>query len=509
MSAIFLLNKVGRAQGNILELLPGVDKFEYNEVTGIHRLFGNGGVNFIYQGNTMYCDSAHYWSKSAEVRAYGNVHIVKDNLNLYCDSLYYNGNTRKAKLWSNVRVRDQEYKILTDTLEYDSKKSVGIYRYGGRVESILRNEVLTSKVGYMYSETKNMFFSGKVLYNTPELSMKTDTLRYNYLKKTAYFFGPTKIVNTSKETGEVTKIYCENGWYNTEKEEANLKKNASIIKGNTLMKGNDLYSFSKKGLVIGKGNVFYKDTTQNMEFQGDYAYSSEQKKEAYLTGHAVISKIDKKDTLFIHADTLFSYKDSLGNMSRMTGYNKVKIFRKDLQAQCDSIIYDKVTGKMELYKDPILWVKSRTELKGDFIEIVFVSDSIIDKVNVKGNSTVVMEIDSGRYYNQIGGKDIIAHFSDNAIYRTDVKGNARTIFFPEDTENTDSTLVIKRLGMNRVFASDLRIDIDSNEVEGLSYIDKPDGVFYPMNQIKVEEQFIQGFKWLIAQRPKVWREILE
>jgi hypothetical protein len=63
--------------------------------------------------------------------------------------------------------------------------------------------------------------------------------------------------------------------------------------------------------------------------------------------------------------------------------------------------------------------------------------------------------------------------------------------------------------MNRVFASDLRIDIDSNEVEGLSYIDKPDGVFYPMNQIKVEEQFIQGFKWLIAQRPKVWREILE
>ena len=132
MSAIFLLNKVGRAQGNILELLPGVDKFEYNEVTGIHRLFGNGGVNFIYQGNTMYCDSAHYWSKSAEVRAYGNVHIVKDDLNLYCDSLYYNGNTRKAKLWSNVRVRDQEYKILTDTLEYDSKVSVRIlysYRY--------------------------------------------------------------------------------------------------------------------------------------------------------------------------------------------------------------------------------------------------------------------------------------------------------------------------------------------------------------------------------------------
>lgn len=508
-SAIFLLNQQGNAQGNILELLPGVDKFEYNEETGIHRLFGSGGVNFIYQGNTMYCDSAHYWSKTEEVRAYGSVHIVKEDLNLYCDSLYYNGNTRKAKLWSNVRVRDQEYKIITDTLEYDTKKSVGIYRYGGKVESILKNEVLTSRVGYMYSETKNMFFSGKVNYKTPELNIKTDTLRYNYSKKTTYFFGPTTIVNTAKDSKEVTHIYCENGWYNTENEEANLKKKASIVKGNTIMKGDDLYSYSKKGVVIGKGNVFYKDTTQNIEFNADYAYSSDQKRESFLTGHAIISKIDKKDTLFIHADTLFSYKDSLGNMSRMKGYYNVKVFRKDLQAKCDSIIYDKIKDKMELYKAPILWVKDKTELKGDFMEVLFTSDSIIDKVNVKGNSTVLLEIDSGKYYNQIGGKDIIAHFVNNDIYRTDVKGNARTIFFPEDNENTDTTVVIKRLGMNRIYASDLRLDIDSNEVQGVSYIDKPDGVFYPMDQIKVDEQFIQGFKWLISQRPKTWKEILE
>ena len=505
-SAIFLLNQNVFAQGNILELLPGVDKFEYNESTGIHRIFGDGGVNFIYQGNTMYCDSAHYWNASQEIRAYGNVHILKDGLNLYSDSLYYNGNTRKAKLWSNVRVRDQEYKIITDTLEYDTKKSVGIYRNGGRVESILKKEVLTSKVGYMYTGTKNMFFSGRVVYKSPELDMTTDSLRYNYAKKTTYFSGPTNITSKSKVSNEITKIYCENGWYNTVNEEASLKKKASIIKGSTVMKGNDLYS--NKGVVIGKGNVFYKDTTQNIEFRGEYAYSSDVKRESYLTGNALLLKIDKKDTLFVHADTLFSYKDSLGNFERMKGHNNVKFFRNEIQAKCDSIVYDKISGKMELFKEPILWVKGKTELKGDFMEILFKSDSIMDKVNIFGNSTVLMEIDSGKYYNQIGGKDIIAHFFNNDIYRTDVNGNARTLFYPEETKANDSIVVVKRLGMNRIYASDLRLDIDSNEIEGISYIDKPDGVFYPMDQIKKEEQFIKGFKWLMAIRPKSWKEIL-
>ena len=213
--------------------------------------------------------------------------------------------------------------------------------------------------------------------------------------------------------------------------------------------------------------------------------------------------------MFIHADTLFTLKDSLGNATEMKGYKNVKLFRKELQAKCDSLVYDKVIGKMELFKDPIVWVKTKTELKGDFIEVLFVSDTMIEKANVIGNSTVLFEIDSGRYYNQIGGKEIFTFFKNNDIYRTDVKGNARTISFPENTEKNDSTVVIKRLGMNRIYASDLRVYLDSNEVEGITYFDKPDGVFYPMEKLNKEEQFIKGFKWLAVLRPKTWKEILD
>ena len=72
----------------------------------------------------------------------------------------------------------------------------------------------------------------------------------------------------------------------------------------------------------------------------------------------------------------------------------------------------------------------------------------------------------------------------------------------EDEEKTDSLVTKKRMGMNRLFASDLRIYLDSGEVCGITYFDKPDGIFYPMDKIRTDEQFIKGFQWNPLLRPK-------
>jgi hypothetical protein len=62
--------------------------------------------------------------------------------------------------------------------------------------------------------------------------------------------------------------------------------------------------------------------------------------------------------------------------------------------------------------------------------------------------------------------------------------------------------------MNRIYSSDLKVHIENNEVVGITYLDKPEGVFYPMEKIKPEEQFIQGFKWQAAFRPKNWMDLI-
>ncbi len=178
-SAIFVCNNVAVAQKNWFELLPGSESLSYDEKSGVERL--TGILCFSYQGNIMYCDSAHLKRKTKEIWAYGKVHLNKrDTLNLFCDSLYFNGQTKMAKLWGNVRVRDREYKLTTDTLEYDTRRSKAIYRYGGKIENITTSEVLTSQIGYFYPNTEESFFKGKVVYKTKDLKMTTDTLRYDY-----------------------------------------------------------------------------------------------------------------------------------------------------------------------------------------------------------------------------------------------------------------------------------------------------------------------------------------
>lgn len=491
ISALFLVSFQNFAQDDVLELLPGAETLEYDENTGIHRLIGN--VNFIYQGNKMYCDSAHYFERQRSVKAYGNVHVNKqDTLNLFCDSLFYSGETRKAKLWGNVRVRDNEFKLTTDTLDYDTKKGQAHYHYGGRVESILTQEVLTSRVGYFHPNSKNFFFSKEVDYKGPNLEMQTDTLQYVYSEKKVFFFGPTDI-KTDNST-----MYCESGWYNTTTGEGTLREDAWISKDNDYIAGDTLIYNPNERFYIGMGNVYYKDSTQKMEFNADYAFSSDSLNYSFLTGHAIATKHLKDDTMYVHADTLFMEK--LDSIDIMKAYHNAEIYSTKVQCIADSITFDSSQDLIILNVAPIVWAKT-AELKGEIITINL-SDSMIHQVNITNNSTILMEVEPELYYNQIAGKNIVAKFNDNDLYRANVKGNAITIFYPEEEIKTDTSFTKKRMGMNRLYASDLRIDIDSSEISGITYLEEPDGAFYPMDQIKEDEQFIQGFDWKEALRPK-------
>ena len=495
----FFLTEFLFAQKNILELLPGSEKIYFDKKPDLHRLVGS--VSFNYQGNTMFCDSAHYQERNKIVRAYGNVQIRKNDINLFCDSLYYNGSSKYAKLWGHVRVRDSEYKITTDSMDYDAKIGKGIYRQFGKIESIISDEKITSKIGYFYPQKRSFFFSGNVIYNKEKLGITTDTLQFSYEKQTAYFYGPTKIINDS------VTIICKKGWYNVERKEGTLFKKAEIIQKNSLIRGDTLYYNGAKQSYEGWGNIFYKDYEQNLIFIGNRAYSSNEKKYAYLTGNALALKVQKKDTVYIHADTLHLYKDSLNNLKEITGNKHVKIFNNSIQSVSDSAFYQPNNDKLFLRSNPIVWARN-AELKGQKMDITL-TDTIIDKIVIYGEANVIMEVDSGNYYNQISGKEMIAWFNQNELVRADVKGNACTIYFPEEETKTDTTFQKKRIGLNRVFASDLKIYLDSGEVKGITYFEKPDGIFYPMDQINKEEQFIKGFSLNPLLRPKSPLSILK
>lgn len=483
---------------NVLELLPGSKSLEYDEKTGAQKLLG--GANFIYQNNKLFCDSAYYFDQTNQLYAYGHVHFNKeDQLNLYCDSLKYSGKTGLTNLWGNVRAIEDEYALTTDSMIYDTKSKVGIYRYGGKVVNPSKQEVLTSRIGYFYPYSKNFTFKGQVDYKSPDLKMITDTLKFEYNKNLVNFYGPTTI------WAEESIINCERGWYNVESQMSNLYKNAKIRKGSEVIQGDTLKYDSELKVSQGLGNVIYYDTTKNTSFSGDYALINDSLNYSLLTGHALVIQKQKEDTIYIHAGTFFNQNDSLGNRVLTKGYYKVRIFGNKIKGRADSLSLDSV--KMELFESPILWSENG-ELKGDSIT-VFMNDSIIHRVEIKQHATVLMEVDSGLYYNQIGGKSVTAFMKNNELHQAIANGNAQTIFFPTNEEKSDSLTTIKRMGMNRLYASDLKVYLDSGEVTGITYFEQPDGVFYPMDKIDSKEQFIQNFELNFHLRPETLEAIFE
>lgn len=622
------------------ELLPGSSSLIYDENTGVHKLVD--GANFVYQGNTMYADSAYYIEKNKVIRAYGNVHIRKtDNVNLYCDSLYYYSNTGLAHLYGKVRAIDAEYRLSTDSMVYNTRNEQGIYRNGGKIENLTKNEVLTSKIGYFYPNAKNFFFRTNVVYTSDELRMTTDSLLYKYAKNTTYFYGPTCI------STETAFMEAERGWYNMNTEQGSLVQNASIEQESRIITGDSLLYNAPKNMAEGFCNVFMYDFKDSIAFSANYAIMDDSLKYSLLTDEALIIKYQKNDTIYVHADTLYNKNDSLDNRILTLGYHGVRIFGRQIQGMGDSLSYAKDDGYMELYKKPILWAQNG-ELKGDSMR-VYMNDSIVQETRIWGKATAVMEVDSGNYYNQIGGNTMTAYFKDNEIYFAKVYGNAQTVFFPEEEakENeidssyypkknvsldsipkldldslsndlkldslineipidsltpidslsaitvdtllpsVDSTIInkidlntvlidslkqqidllastdttainrlleelsiydsllgnqqfidsvlliqkekllkelnflenkadslpkyvfIKRMGMNRFYASEIKIYFDSGEVVGVTYYEQPDGVFYPMDKINKEEQFIQNFATNFALRPKSVEDLFE
>lgn len=495
-----MVSGVAQSQDTPLRLIEGADNMRLDGKSGKWLIVGN--VRFVKDDTKMFCDSAVYSTKERMVWAYGNVHINKeDTLNLFCDSLYFEIETEFAKLWGNVRVRDNEYKLVTDSLDFYGKENKGVYRRNGEITSITSNEKLTSKVGYFFTEAKNFFFRGDVVYTNDEYKITTDTLKFNGRSKKAFFFGPTNIY------GPDGFMYCEKGWYYTDGDEGVLQKNAYIDREKEYIAGDSLYYNKNEGLSIGKGNVVIRDTANQIEFSGDFARSSENDFFAFITGHALAKRYeDEEDTLYIHADTLYNYLDSLNDPKLMLGYHNVKLFKSDMQGVCDSLSYDRVKGDMNLYIEPVLWAK-KAQLSGDTIT-VYENGGDIRRAFLRMNALIITEVDSAKYYNQIGGRTLNAYFDSSEIRRIDIEGNAKTVMFLEDEDEQDSVILVERSGMNRIYASNLSFYLKGGEIKSVTYRESPDGKMYPMNKIKKDEERVDGFKWDNSRRPLSWETMI-
>ena len=83
------------------------------------------------------------------------------------------------------------------------------------------------------------------------------------------------------------------------------------------------------------------------------------------------------------------------------GYRRVKIFRNDFQAVCDSLVAVSTDSMILLYIDPVLWNQDN-QITSDVMKI-YTENSKLQKAEFVGRPVMSSEIDT-MTYNQVTGK---------------------------------------------------------------------------------------------------------
>jgi lipopolysaccharide export system protein LptA len=455
-------------------------EFDKNIAGGAYRLIGN--VSFKHEGALMYCDSAYFYAAGNSLDAFSNVHIVQgDTVDLYGDFLHYEGNTRIAQIRKKVRLIGKNTKLVTSALDFDLGRNIGYYKNHADIESGENN--LKSRQGYYYSREQMYYFRDSVILRNPDYTIYSDTLQYQTTTKVAFFFGPTRII------GDSSYIYCEKGWYNTETNKSMLKQKAWVKNKKQTIRGDSLYYERETTYGEGFSNIELLDEEQNIILRGNHAFVNQLQNRALLTDSAMFIYIMEDDSAFVHADTLRTMTDSAGHRL-MKGYHNVRLFKSNLQGICDSLFYTTKDSILKLYHKPVLW-SGGNQLSADYIEI-WTKNREIHELHMLQLAFLINQEDSSKF-NQIKGKTMICHFSNNQLYRINVNGNGQTVYYARDKNDL--------IGVNLAQSSDLVITVKNNKPDIIRFITKPSATLYPVALAPKEELILKDFKWNESLRP--------
>ena len=199
------------------------------------------------------------------------------------------------------------------------------------------------------------------------------------------------------------------------------------------------------------------------------------------------------DSMAIDSTNIESPFPADSTYKMIKAYRRVRMYRSDTQLISDSLVMLTTDSIIRLYRDPILWSDS-SQITADSMAI-HTRNEVISKAHFMGDPLMGSEIDT-MYYNQVKGKEIIAHFADGKVYRNDVNGNAQTIYYLQDDDNTEVTALMY------IESSGISFYLDNGEMDKIAYKQNPEYVIYPLGMVPETQKYrLDNFEWHASKRP--------
>lgn len=523
------------------------------------------GKVVMEQGDTVkvFSDSAHYRADTRISDLYGGVVLVNGQQQLFTERLrydlankiatyhtgatltngksqlvsrhgYYHVNDHEVFFKGDVVTTDPDFTMRTDTMAFNTET---------QVVRFVAPTLISQPKGKIYTEggfydIENNFaeFDVNPQYEREGQRGRAAKMRYSGATKEYVLEGDAYIDDLAKDQRTKADVIR----YNTDTELTVLRGNAYARDSVREYRGQEIqldgrnksYQLSGRGQVsdppniieadslnfndllgggLALGGVVWKDTASDftiLAHRMDY-----NKQSSYLNafgsvgrdgaaGRPLMKSLIDRDTLYMSADTLTSYKpDSATDVRLLLAHRDVRIFKSDMQAVADSMSFSSADSIFWFYKIdtlPVMW-SDTSQFSADTVRMLL-KNKTLDRIWLRRNALVINSED-GQFYNQIAGRNTTAFFREDQLREMLVEGNAQAIYYALDDKRA-------YIGLNETQCSEMRLFFGDNKVESIKFYQEPTGKFVPMKKAGRDTKKLDGFFWETQRRPRRVADLL-
>ena len=439
-----------------------------------------GKATNVWKDDNMLSAEAGWYDRGIELFFFSDkVHVMSESQEGWCDSLYFDRTSSNIEMLGNAQVSDT---------------TRNVYGLAGRLEYVdsLAKVTMTRKPAVI-SQTENPDGSIDTVY------IGAEKLVYYTLRKCD--IDPSVVADAGKRlesidvdpVGSFRKKAAEEAAKAAEeaaKNDPNYRpKNAGAAKPVASAAPPDTLAVSADSLAVSEVAVISDSLKMS---------DSIMKSELLMS----VDSLMLSDSLMV-SDTL-ALGDSLAveqmeiapldttKIGFLEALRNVKIFKKDMQVVCDSLLYCDLDSLARLYKDPIVYQEITRQYTADSIALV-VKNGGMEKASLMSNAFIAIQEDDS-HYNQIKGAEMMAYFTEKgALRRFDVLGGASALFYLEENDALAT--------VNKAESKMLSATFKDGELQRVYYFEQAKNDGYPVVQLSKEELDLKGFSWQPEKRP--------
>jgi len=520
-----LRGKVVIAQGDSVRAFA--DSAHYNAVTKISDLFGNvvlvNGKQELFTDRLRYdlgnkiatyttgatmtngksqvtSRRGHYYVEQKEVFLKGDVVVTDPEFTMRTDTMVFNTEAQLVRFVAPTLISQRGSKIYTEHGFYDMENDFAEFDQNPQYEKDGQFG-RARKMRYEGGALKEYTLEGDAHIEKPEKGeiAEADVIRYNadtektLLRGNAHFRDSTRDIQGAEIRYDTrNKTYQLTG-------RGRVSDPPNIIEADSL----DFNDVLGNGLAL--GSVIWQDTSSDytvLSWRMDYNKNSQYLNafggfgEKGAAGRPMMKSLIDRDTMFMSADTLTSFKpDSASDVRQLFAHRDVRIFKSDLQAACDSLTFSSADSIFWFYKlknQPVIW-SDTSQFSGDTIKMLL-KNKKLDRLWLRQNALVINSED-GILFNQIKGRNSTVYFRDDQAREMLVEGNAQAVYYAVDDKQA-------YIGLNETTCSEMRLFFGDNKVESIKFYQQPTGKFIPMKQAGKDTKKLDGFFWERERRPR-------